>query len=57
MCYGNDNNKQIFLYSNEFKFYLALHIDNLLANRRTNNENENENENENNEYDIGLLIV
>jgi hypothetical protein len=58
ISYSNpDNNKQIFLYSNEFKFYLALHIDNLLANRRTNNENENENENENNEYDIGLLIV
>jgi hypothetical protein len=63
ISYSNpDNNKQIFLYSNEFKFYLALHIDNLLANRRTNNENENENENnenenENNDYDIGLLIT
>jgi hypothetical protein len=51
ISYSNpDNNKQIFLYSNEFKFYLALHIDSLLANSQATNENENgdENENENN---------
>ena len=35
-----DNNKTIFLYTNEFKFYLALHIETLLGNGLTNNEHE-----------------
>ena len=54
-----DNNKTYFLYSSEFKFFLALHIETLLTNRQTNNENDEENDdNENNSssYDIGLLI-
>jgi hypothetical protein len=59
---NRENDKIYFLYSSEFKFFLALHIETLLTNRQTNNENEN-NENENNEnvnnastYDIGLFL-
>jgi len=35
-----DNNKTVFLYTNEFKFYLALHIERLLSNGLANNEHE-----------------
>ena len=54
-----ENNKTYFLYSSEFKFFLALHIETLLTNRQTNNENdENNDENENNSssYNIGLFL-
>ena len=43
-----ENNKTIFLYKSEFKFFLALHIERLLNSRQSNDENEN---NENNEYE------
>jgi hypothetical protein len=36
----DNNNKTVFLYTNEFKFYLALHIETLLGNGLTNNEHE-----------------
>jgi len=36
----DNNNKTVFLYTNEFKFYLALHIETLLNNRLSNNEHE-----------------
>ena len=36
------NNKRLFLYSNEFRFYLALHIESLLTNRESS-ENEDAN--------------
>ena len=36
----DNNNKTIFLYTNEFKFYLALHIETLLGNGLRNNEHE-----------------
>ena len=36
----DNNNKTVFLYTNEFKFYLALHIERLLSNGLTNNEHE-----------------
>ena len=47
-----DNNKIVFLYSNEFKFFLALHIESLL----TNNVSENNGTENNSSYDIGLII-
>jgi hypothetical protein len=37
-----DNNKKLFLYSNEFRFYLALHIESLLTNRENTNNNNND---------------
>jgi hypothetical protein len=36
----DNNNKTVFLYTNEFKFYLALHIETLLGNGLANNEHE-----------------
>ena len=36
----DNNNKTVFLYTNEFKFYLALHIETLLNNGLSNNEHE-----------------
>ena len=36
----DNNNKTVFLYTNEFKFYLALHIETLLSNGLANNEHE-----------------
>uniref|UniRef100_A0A6C0KNR5 RING-type domain-containing protein n=1 Tax=viral metagenome TaxID=1070528 RepID=A0A6C0KNR5_9ZZZZ len=36
----DNNNKTVFLYTNEFKFYLALHIERLLSNGLANNEDE-----------------
>jgi hypothetical protein len=60
------NNKRLFLYSNEFRFYLALHIESLLTNRdRSENEdsdsinNTNTNTNtrsNNNSYEFGLFL-
>ena len=64
-----DTNKKLFLYSNEFRFYLALHIENLLTNRDnthgtsamdddtndTNDTNANTN-NEQNTYEFGLFL-
>jgi hypothetical protein len=51
-----ENDKMFFLYSTEFKFFLALHIETLLTNRESNDENENENENNSSTYDIGLFL-
>ena len=60
-----DNNKKLFLYSNEFRFYLALHIENLLTNRdntySSTNEDANANanadvNNEQNTYEFGLFL-
>ena len=55
-----ENDKIYFLYSSEFKIFLALHIETLLINRQRANENENENDNENenngSSYDIGVFI-
>jgi len=53
-----DNNKKFFLYSNEFRFYLALHIESLLTNRESS-ENEDANANsrsEQNSYEFGLFL-
>jgi hypothetical protein len=55
-----DNNKKFFLYSNEFRFYLALHIESLLTNRESS-ENEDANINshtrrEHNSYEFGLFL-
>ena len=62
-----DNNKKLFLYSNEFRFYLALHIESLLTNRESS-ENEDANTNshtntrsdnnrsDNNSYEFGLFL-
>jgi hypothetical protein len=59
-----DNNKKLFLYSNEFRFYLALHIESLLVNRdgseneesdSINNTNSN-NRTEQNTYEFGLFL-
>ena len=60
-----DTNKKLFLYSNEFRFYLALHIENLLTNRDNThgtsamdddaNTNANTN-NEQNTYEFGLFL-
>jgi hypothetical protein len=59
-----DNNKKLFLYSNEFRFYLALHIESLLVNRdgpenedsdSINNTNTN-NRTEQNTYEFGLFL-
>ena len=58
-----ENDKTYFLYSSEFKFFLALHIETLLTNRESNNENDNTDENEDIEnmnnassYNIGLFL-
>ena len=52
-----DNNKIVFLYSNEFKFFLALHIESLLTNNVSENNGTENNGTENNSgYDIGLII-
>jgi hypothetical protein len=51
-----ENNKIFFLYSTEFKFFLALHIETLLTNRQSNDEDENEDESNTSTYDIGLLL-
>ena len=60
-----DTNKKLFLYSNEFRFYLALHIESLLTNRDSThstssidddaNTNTNAN-NEQNTYEFGLFL-
>jgi hypothetical protein len=56
-----DNNKKFFLYSSEFRFYLALHIESLLTNRESS-ENEDVNNNntnsrsEHNSYEFGLFL-
>ena len=56
-----DSNKKLFLYSNEFRFYLALHIESLLTNRDSS-ENEdsdsidNTNRTEQNTYEFGLFL-
>jgi hypothetical protein len=53
-----DNNKKLFLYSNEFRFYLALHIETLLTSRESS-ENEDANTNtrsEQNSYEFGLFL-
>jgi len=60
------NNKRLFLYSNEFRFYLALHIESLLTNRDSsenedsdsiNNTNTNTNtRTEQNSYEFGLFL-
>ena len=61
-----DTNKKLFLYSNEFRFYLALHIENLLTNRDNthstsamDDDDTNTNTNTNNEqniYEFGLFL-
>jgi hypothetical protein len=59
-----DNNKKFFLYSNEFRFYLALHIESLLTNRdssenedtNTDNTNNTNNRTEQNSYEFGLFL-
>jgi len=62
-----DNNKKFFLYSNEFRFYLALHIESLLTNRdssenedsdfiNNNNNNNNNTRTEQNSYEFGLFL-
>ena len=59
------NNKKLFLYSNEFRFYLALHIESLLVNRDSTHSNSsidddaNANTNTNyeqNTYEFGLFL-
>jgi hypothetical protein len=60
-----ENNKQIFLYNNEFKFYLALYIESLLTNRGSlndavNNSSPNNsstnNTSPNNIYEFGVFL-
>ena len=58
-----DTNKKLFLYSNEFRFYLALHIESLLTNRdsthSTSSIDDDANTNANNEqntYEFGLFL-
>jgi hypothetical protein len=57
-----DNNKKFFLYSNEFRFYLALHIESLLTNRESsenedvNNNNNTHSRSEQNSYEFGLFL-
>ena len=56
------NAKKLFLYSNEFRFYLALHIENLLTNRDNThstsdtNDDTNTNRSEQNTYEFGLFL-
>jgi hypothetical protein len=61
------NNKRLFLYSNEFRFYLALHIESLLTNRdssenedsdfnNNSNNNNNNTRSEQNSYEFGLFL-
>jgi hypothetical protein len=57
-----DNNNKLFLYSNEFRFYLALHIETLLTSRESS-ENEDLDNNshtnsrsDNNSYEFGLFL-
>lgn len=54
------NNKRLFLYSNEFRFYLALHIETLLTSRESSeNEDATSNANtrsEQNSYEFGLFL-
>jgi hypothetical protein len=56
------NSKKLFLYSNEFRFYLALHIENLLTNRDSphsdgdTNDTTNTNRSEQNTYEFGLFL-
>ena len=55
-------NKKLFLYSNEFRFYLALHIESLLTNRDNShsdsdtNDTTNSNRTEPNTYEFGLFL-
>jgi hypothetical protein len=58
-----NNNKKLFLYSNEFRFYLALHIENLLTNRESSENEDLDNTNlhtntrsDNNSYEFGLFL-
>ena len=54
-----DNNKKLFLYSNEFRFYLALHIESLLVNRDSSENEDSGNTNtrsEQNSYEFGLFL-
>ena len=46
-----ETNKHIFLYNNEFRFYLALHIETLLSNREGSNIIGN-----NNVYEFGVFL-
>jgi hypothetical protein len=53
-----NNNKKLFLYSNEFRFYLALYIESLLTNRESS-ENEDLDTNtrtDNSSYEFGLFL-
>lgn len=57
-----NNNKKLFLYSNEFRFYLALYIESLLTNRESS-ENEDLDNNshtntrsDNSSYEFGLFL-
>ena len=57
-----ETNKKLFLYSNEFRFFLALHIESILTNRdnlQTNTNNDDVNNNsriEHNSYEFGLFL-
>jgi hypothetical protein len=59
-----NNNKKLFLYSNEFRFYLALHIESLLVNRDGSENEDSDSINinntntrtEQNTYEFGLFL-
>jgi len=56
-----DTQKKLFLYSNEFRFYLALHIENLLTNRENLHSDSTINDDDvnddvNNSYEFGLFL-
>ena len=55
-----ENNKQIFLYNGEFKFYLALYIESLLTNRGATNDlgsnTSPRNTSTNNIYEFGVFL-
>ena len=63
-----NNNKRLFLYSNEFRFYLALHIESLLTNRdstenddpsnitNTNSHTNTRSDSNSNSYEFGLFL-
>ena len=51
-----DNNKKLFLYSNEFRFYLALHIETLLTSRESSENEDANTRSEQNSYEFGLFL-